>query len=99
VIKWSIREIVALSNDRGYRLIPIFFPDIHELMMGIDEPRHERLINALSESGLEPLSLAEIYSDQDIAAVQLAPWDTHLNARGNQLVADRLYELLSPVLN
>jgi len=98
IIEWSLRELATLSQERGYRLVPVFFPHVQDLLIEVDESRHERMMHALSAAGLEPLRLDGVYAGHDLTSVQLTPWDTHLSVHGNRLVADGLYRLLKPIL-
>ena len=61
------------------------------------EPRAELepLFSWARAAGMEPMDLSEMWRGQDVASLQVAPWDRHPNAAGHRLIADRVYELLS----
>ena len=94
VMEWSLRELRIIGEQRGYDIVPIFFPEPLETRKGVDEERHERLMHTIRAAGFEPLRLDDMYEGHALSELRLAPWDTHLSVYGNQLVADRLYELL-----
>ena len=42
------------------------------------------------------IDLGDVYEGQDLAAIRVAEWDQHPNARAHRLIAERLYgELLA----
>lgn len=56
---------------------------------------HADTIRAL---GLPVLDLFHLYPADRIAALRVAPWDDHPNSRAHRLAADRLYPLLTALL-
>jgi hypothetical protein len=53
----------------------------------------DRVSQIAYEAGLEVIDLHSAYARvRDFQTLYLAPWDTHTNASGHRLLADRLYE-------
>ena len=40
------------------------------------------------------INMDDVYADLDVAAIRLAEWDHHPNARGHEVTAERLYREL-----
>jgi hypothetical protein len=62
-----------------------------------EEPREELepLFQWARDAGMETIDLSQMWRGQDVAALQVAPWDRHPNREGHQLIAERVYEVLS----
>jgi hypothetical protein len=54
----------------------------------------DRLLRIARDAGFVTLSLHDVYGDIDRDDLKLAPWDSHPNAVGHRMIADRLYEVL-----
>lgn len=57
----------------------------------------EAILSLAREAGFVTLNLYDAYEGQVPREIQLAPWDTHPNQLGHQLLARRLYERLQDV--
>lgn len=84
----TYQRIADLCRQHGVRLIGFVFP----------EPRSDSAVQAAAArpaaaAGISLLHLDGVYSGRTYESVRL-PGDVHLNALGNQLVADRLYQVL-----
>jgi hypothetical protein len=85
------RRVVETSRARGIVPIWVFQPQVREGPWQAETPVMQRLAE---EAGFVIVSLADVYKGEDVAAIRLAEWDEHPNARGHRLMADLLYELL-----
>ena len=90
IVRWSYRLIKERADAIGARPVWVYLPLIEEddASRAADFERFARLART---EGLKILNLDGVYANYDPSAIQLAPWDTHPNPRGHQLIADRLY--------
>jgi hypothetical protein len=91
VLSAVYRRIVETSRARGIVPVWVFQPQVREGAWQAETPEMLRLAE---EAGFVIVSLADVYKGEDVAAIRLAEWDEHPNARAHRLMADRLYELL-----
>ncbi len=59
------------------------------------DPRVDRVLDLAEEAGLSVANLSGAYAGHDLPSLWLAEWDTHPNAKGQELAAERLYQILS----
>jgi hypothetical protein len=86
VAGWAIREAARVSREMG--AVPV--------MVGLNvvtPPPSEPMFTlvAAREAGMLALDLFRVFEGVDPDDLRVAPWDNHPNARGHQLIADRLY--------
>lgn len=91
ILSGIYRHIAEECRRRGIVAVWIFLPQVREGAWQEETPGMLRLAEAV---GFAMVSLADIYKNEDIAAIRLAEWDEHPNARGHRLIADRLYAAL-----
>jgi hypothetical protein len=94
ILLWGLRALAKACRDRGVTPVWVYVPITEEAGEGWDPERFARLQRTAREAGFVIVSLEGAYRDHEMGAIQLAPWDTHANARGHGLLADRLYEAL-----
>jgi hypothetical protein len=89
MLAWVYRRIVEISRLRGLTPYWTYLP-LPELKK---PPQAEtaKLEGLASEAGFEVLNLADVYDDEDIRSLWVAPWDNHPNTEGHLLIAHRLY--------
>jgi hypothetical protein len=85
------RRVVETSRARRIHPVWIFLPQVREGSWQEETPETQRLAE---EAGFIIVNLSDVYKNEDVAAIRLAEWDEHPNARGHRLMAARLYELL-----
>ncbi len=85
------RRIVETSRARGIVPVWVFQPQIREGSWQAETPAMLRLAE---EAGFVVVNLSDVYKGEDVAAIRLAEWDEHPNARGHRLLAAGLYESL-----
>jgi D-alanyl-lipoteichoic acid acyltransferase DltB (MBOAT superfamily) len=91
VVRWGYRKMVTLSREHGALPVWVFLPTI----MGTDaanDERFERQSAVAAEEGFLVISLQGAYGDIPRDNLRVAPWDGHLNAEGNRIIASALYE-------
>jgi hypothetical protein len=59
------------------------------------DPRVAQLLDLADEAGLAVANLSGAYAGHDLSTLWVAEWDTHPNAKGQELAAERLYQILS----
>jgi hypothetical protein len=94
MIEWSFRELKADSEKLDLPLVVLFLPTTTDKDNGDAEDHIGRLWTRAVDAGLEPVRLENIYGDYKMPDVQRSAWDTHPNALGHQLFANKLYEFL-----
>lgn len=91
ILSFTYKRIVDESRARGALPVLVFLPQVREGTWQEETPETLRMA---AEAGFVVISLADVYKNQDIAAIRLAEWDDHPNQRGHQLIASRLYDAL-----
>ena len=91
ILSWTFRRFVEVSRFNNITPVWIFMPTL-------EDPLHEdeviHLIGLAQESGFIILDLSDAYNNQDPDSLVVAYWDKHPNAKGHQLIADYLYQLV-----
>jgi hypothetical protein len=87
----TYRRVVDLCRERG--VLPVW---IYLSRPGKDVAREsiDNVLRLAQEAGFIVLDLSDAYQGHDPSALQVASWDIHPNARGHQVIADRLYRAL-----
>jgi len=85
------RRVVETSRARGILPVWVFLPQVREGSWQEETPEMLRLAEG---AGFVVLDLGDVFKGQDVAAIRLAEWDEHPNARGHRLMAAQLYESL-----
>jgi D-alanyl-lipoteichoic acid acyltransferase DltB (MBOAT superfamily) len=84
-------RIVDMSRARGVVPVWIFLPQVREGTWQDETPETVRLAEA---AGFIVVDLSDVYKGEDLAAIRLAEWDQHPNARAHRLIAARIYDAL-----
>jgi len=84
-------HIVDECRRRGIVAVWIFLPQVRE---GIWQEETPAAVRAARDAGFVMIDLGNVYEGQDLAAIRLAEWDQHPNARAHRLIAGRLYDEL-----
>jgi hypothetical protein len=83
------REFVEHCRKRGVTPVWILLPNVREDAWQDETPEMRRLAEA---AGFVILDMTGVYRNTDVAAIRLAEWDEHPNARAHELIASRLYQ-------
>ncbi len=59
-----------------------------------NDPRVAQLFAIAEAANLEHLDLSAAYDGYDLQSLWVAEWDNHPNAKGNELAADKLHQLI-----
>ncbi|HEU4364910.1 MAG TPA: SGNH/GDSL hydrolase family protein [Candidatus Krumholzibacteria bacterium] len=95
LLRWLYDEIVRRCNERGIVPMAGYIPH----MMSIDaEPAKvaavRRQMEIAREAGMVVIDMTDAYDGTDYRSLWIAPWDSHPNAEGHGLLADKLYDEL-----
>ena len=91
LVAWSYNRIVQDAKSRGIVPVWIYLPDLGHPE---DAQRLADLTRLARQAGFTTIDLSDVYRNQDTASLQVASWDAHPNARGHQLIAEKLYSAL-----
>ncbi len=92
VLAYVYGYIAGEARRRGVVPVWIFLPQVRE---GAWQEETPETIQIARDAGFVIINLEDLYGDQPIDAVRLAPWDDHPNAAGHRLIAERLFDELS----
>ena len=67
---------------------------IPQLYGGTWEEETDEALELAQTAGFAAIDLRDVYDGQDTTTLRLAEWDDHPNARGHELLANRLYKEL-----
>lgn len=85
------QRIADECRRRGVVPVWIFLPQVRE---GTWQEETPMAVRAATDAGFVMIDLGNVYEGQDLAAIRLAEWDQHPNARAHRLIAGRLYDEL-----
>lgn len=98
--KASIRELRAITDKRGIRLVVLLVPELHDLSSdGPYPPIYDKIGAVFRKMGIDminPLSRFQMAFSDDPSRAWVAPNDPHPNAMAHKVIADALYEYLAP---
>jgi hypothetical protein len=94
VLNWSLRHFVDVTTARGAQ------PAILALNVALAQAP-ETIPNRAAIDALRVplLDLFDVYPQDRILAMRVAPWDDHPNADAHGLIAERLYPMLTDLLS
>lgn len=93
IIEESFQHMGAISEESGVPIIGLFVPSTEEIN-GFDAEWHPKLMSYAAAANFKVVEVNNVFDGVDEEAIRLAPWDTHLNGKGHEILAHRLYETL-----
>jgi hypothetical protein len=93
MIGWAFERIGELGRAAGVELIWLYLPGVYEDPERTNQ-RREELTRLAAAAGFRVIDLSGVYGSVDRDTIAVAPWDGHPNARGHEIVAQRLYDEL-----
>lgn len=87
IVSWTYRRVVRDCRNRNVLPVYMFLPSAR----AFDHSVVAKDVQVAREAGFEVVDLSDVFQDQDLQALQIAPWDFHFNKDGHRLVAERLY--------
>jgi hypothetical protein len=92
VLRWSLQRIAQVSRARGIPAVAVVLPKPHQTP---DEAQQDDELAAwASEAGLSVIQLDNVFAGYPLDSISFPPPDGHPNARGQRLIADRLFQIL-----
>jgi hypothetical protein len=91
ILSYIYGRIVERTREHGAVPVWIFLPQVRPGKWQEETPETQRIAK---EAGFVVINLEDLYQGKDITTIRLAEWDHHPNARGHQIIADRLYSEL-----
>lgn len=91
--RWAVERFSQVTAEHGAKAILLALDDVEDDMTPAKLPRQ-----IIRESGLPAIDLLDVYPETDRHALWASSWDSHPNAAGHRLIADRLYMELVPFI-
>jgi hypothetical protein len=91
ILAWLYGAFVERARSHGIVAGYVFLPMVPEMRYS-SEPGEQ--LSLARDAGFVAADLTTVYAGSDRSALWVAEWDAHPNARGHQLVADRLYAFI-----
>lgn len=90
VTAWALARMA--SDVRAHHAVPI--------VVGLDivtdlPPQFPQALADARTAGMDVIDLFHMFDGRDLESLHIKPWDSHPNAAGHQLIADRLYSELT----
>jgi D-alanyl-lipoteichoic acid acyltransferase DltB (MBOAT superfamily) len=91
ILSYVYGEIAQRCRERGIVPVWIFVPQARAGAWVEETPATVEIAEA---AGFVVINLEDVYRQRELSSIRLAEWDDHPNARGHELIAQRLYEEL-----
>jgi hypothetical protein len=97
ILSWTYHRVVETSREKGILPVWIFMPTLES---PVTQEVTDELTKEAKDAGFVVINIEDIYKGRDIKSLVVAEWDLHPNARGHQLIANKLYQAIldNPVL-
>jgi hypothetical protein len=92
ILAWAYRRIVNHCREQSILPVYILLPMTSERLTEFDT---EKDIGQARDAGFLTIDLREVYSLQDPDTLGIAKWDNHPNAKAHNLIAEKLFAILS----
>ncbi len=97
LVRWDYRQIADLCRAHGARPVAVFLPRLNDRYWERDQL--PQLIQAAEEAGFTVLDVTDAYdSVDDWKTLWRRSWDVHPKPQGHRLIAESLYEKLTPLV-
>lgn len=83
---WSIARIAVVARSSGAEPVMLALNAVID-----DAPPTVPNLPAAQMARIPVLDLFDVFPQESLEALRIAPWDEHPNAAGHRLIADRLY--------
>ena len=98
IYEWTFRRFGEQCAQHGVRPLVIYRPAPVDLE-GLEPTGRSEVVHLAKAAGLEVIDLSGAFdSVSDRSTLTLARWDDHTTTTGHQLLANKLYEDLVPML-
>jgi D-alanyl-lipoteichoic acid acyltransferase DltB (MBOAT superfamily) len=90
LLAWVYGQMVQRCRERGIRPLAAFIPQPKD-----ERPEAraliERQMDIARQAGFTVIDMLDAYTGEDYAQLKITPFDGHPNARGHELLAEKLY--------
>jgi hypothetical protein len=95
---WAFHRFARVCAEHGVRPLVLYRPAPVDFE-GLEPAGRSEVIHLARAAGIEVIDLTPAFASvSDRSKLILAEWDHHTNALGHRLLADKLYEILVPLL-
>lgn len=91
LLRWVYDQFAQRARERGAVAMVGYIPHT----MAIEPEKRVDVLRQMEiarEAGLIVIDMTDAYAGADYPKLWIAPWDSHPNAAGHQLLAEKLYE-------
>ncbi|HEX9730003.1 MAG TPA: SGNH/GDSL hydrolase family protein [Gemmatimonadales bacterium] len=92
IVRWGLSALAAACAARDVKAVWVYLYLPESRDDAADAARLETMARA---AGFTTLNLRDVYGDGDLSAFWASPFDHHPNARGHQVIAERLFAELT----
>lgn len=94
VMDFVYQRMAAIERETSVPIIWVYLPSVKEYTAE-ETAQCLKLAAMAQKAGFISVDLSGMFESEDLSALWVAEWDYHPNARGNRLIADRLFEKLT----
>ena len=94
VLEWSYKRMATVCQQHGIRPVWIYLPATDQ-NLNEEDPFFITHESIAKRNGFFTMTLEGAYGERPREEVALAAWDEHPNVLGHQLLAERLYSVLT----
>jgi D-alanyl-lipoteichoic acid acyltransferase DltB (MBOAT superfamily) len=91
ITQWGYQQILEFCRQQGAVPIWVFLPSIDDNEVTGEDRELEHLV---AQMGYYTLNLSDWEKEHDAPDLQIAPWDSHPNAKGHRLIAAEFLQQL-----
>ena len=91
MVSWVYERVAAYAQEKDFTPIWVYLPVFVEKNT---EEMRATLIRQAGDAGFTVFDLSHIYDGKNMDALIVAEWDRHPNGKGNELIAEGLYQAL-----
>jgi hypothetical protein len=89
MVSWVYERVVAYSQEKEFTPIWIYLPLFVEKNT---EEMRPTLVQEAGNAGFNTFDLSHIYDGKNMDVLIVAEWDRHPNGKGNEIIAEGLYQ-------
>lgn len=84
IVRMGYQKLAEIARSRGEDVIWMYVPTLDDNVLPGEQQELEQMARSM---GFHILSLADAYRGKDPQSLTVAPWDTHPNKAGHELLA------------
>ena len=91
VLLWLDGQFVERCRQRGAVAVLVCIPHTGNIEADV-RARKDRMMEVAREAGMVVMDISDAYDSVDKKSLWITAWDSHPNAQGHQLLANRFYD-------